>query len=193
MLESIVLGQFPQILSPFNIQIQVSSCSCQVLLHYSLNISFVPLFCFSSSWFLIMYVGFCLPLLPFNCFLSEPFCFFLYIIFILWATSPPFFNAPYWIFMGVFLPVHLATHFSFLRSFCLFFPFLSWDQSTLLSFLPISALFWFCLWKFWFKVGLWILKCLMIFNSVLGVMLPLSSALASFGGRFLSADDFFML
>lgn len=109
--------------------------------NYSLNISFVPLFCFSSSWFLIMYVGFCLPLLPFNYFLSEPFCFFLYIIFILWATSPPFFNAPYWIFMRIFLPVHLATHFSFLRSFCLLLPFLSWDQLSFHLFLslPYSA------------------------------------------------------
>lgn len=55
-----------------------------------LDISFVPLFCFSSSCLLIMCVGFCLPLFAFHGLLSETFCFFSLHHFHSFSDAPAF-------------------------------------------------------------------------------------------------------
>ena len=94
-LEFAGLGQFPQGLSSFNMQIQVSSCSWQVSSHSNLNIRFFPLFCFPLSWFLMMSVGFCLPHCLSMAFSPSLFVLFCTSVFLLQAMSPPFFHAPY--------------------------------------------------------------------------------------------------
>ena len=71
--------------------------------------------------------------LPFDGFLSEPFCSFLYICFSSSSNVPTFLPCTLLNMHGHLSP--LATHFSFLRSFCLFRLFFSGDQSTLHFFL----------------------------------------------------------
>lgn len=167
--------QWPPSVSKFQFPHISRRLSCNVVVWC---ISFVPAFCFSSSWSSVMCI---VCFFHFNCFLSELFSSF-FSLFLFFSYSPAFLQCCFLNFRFCLLSlVHLGTYFLFLRSFCVFH-FLFWDQSTLFIF------FYFCIsgLSSLISVGRWYFLswniCLMRSHWIVSVMWPLSSTLWSFGG-----------